>query len=879
MKPVVEKLENGLKVVLRPSRTAPVVAFQMWVKVGSADEHKGEEGIAHVFEHMLFKGTKRRAVGEIARDVERAGGHINAWTSHDETVFFITLASRYWQKGLDILADAIQHPSMDRNELNRELAVIREEIRMGDDAPEHILIEKFFGQLFKKHPYGRPVIGYDRTVKAFTREMVADFYNRWYVPSNMALVVAGDFEIKTMLNKIQGALGSFPAGDIPARTSRVLEPTQRKPRVSHAVKPISETHFAIGFPIPGLTHEDIPALDLLAAVIGQGASSRLETTVRRKLSLVNTIRSMAYTPRDMGLFSVFAIIPPHNLTRAAQAVVDELFRVTKEPISSAEIEKSRNLLESDKVYSEETVDGIARKLGFYVVHAEDIEFEEKYLASLAGIGPEDLLEVARRYIVPSAVNLTAVVPDPTRYTPKHRTPWISGRGSARIVNGAKLEKSLLAQIDKRTKKPRKNLRPLAIEEETVVCELSTGDVLIVRNDPSSKLVAVRAAFWGGMRWERPFQAGISNLLAGSVTRGTEELNAEEIALKMDAMACSVGGFAGRNTLGVHGEFLKRNFAKGFRLMAECLRCPVFPDKEIEREKELVIEEIRASRDNPGYQVFNLFHETLFGKHPNARRLSGNEETVQRLSSKDLKRFLAQTTSTGTMIMAAVGGTDMDEIRELAEQHILAKNVRVRAPKDPKPWLPPDNTRQVTRALPKEQSHIVIGFQGTRLTSPDRFSVEVLTEILGGHGGRLFDGVREKKGLAYAVTASSMEGIEPGYVAMYAATSPGQEAAVVQAMLQEVEKIRKTPPRASELTRVKRHLIGSKAIAWQRAAARAASMALDHLYGNGHDAAEHYAERIDAVTRDSVKEAASSYLDPTRLIAACVGPNTDGLKLI
>jgi zinc protease len=878
MKSIVERLKNGLTVVSAPSSAAPVIAFQMWVGVGSADEFSGEEGLAHVFEHMLFKGTDTRPVGEIARDVERAGGHINAWTSHDETVFFITLASGYWRKGLEILADAIQHPSLDEGELGRELAVILEEIRMGEDAPERVVTKDLFASVFRRHPYGRPVIGFEKTVKRFTRKMVQNFYRRWYVPSNMVLAVAGDFDQAAMLREISRAFGKFVPGPVPPRGRRFPEPTQKNARYSHAVRPINEAHVAVGFKIPGLDHEDVPALDLLAAIIGQGASSRLETIARRKYAVVNSVRSMAYTPSDAGVFGIFSVMPGYNMERAIKVIFDELIRMISEPISTAEINKGRTLIESDRVYMEETVDGVARKLGFYALHAKDVGFEERYLAAIAGIGPEDLTRVAGRYLSIEAANVTATLPDPSRYAFKRRVPWVSGRGSSRRINGEKLRKAVKAQVDSSYARRARRVSGAHREDGTAVFDLPAGDVLLVKRDPTSRLVAARAAFFGGLRSERPSQAGIAALTANSLTRGTKDLSAEHIALRMDALACSVGGFAGRNTLGVYGEFLSSNFDDGFSLMADCLRRPSFPDEEVQREKALLIEEIRAGRDNPGQLVFSLFHKTMFGSHPYGRPVLGFEETVEKLFAKQLKRHLEQNTSSGKMVLAVVGGIDVEKARELTKRHIVSQRFRGPKSRDPRPWHQPKTARKTVFSLPKEQSHILVGFGGTRITSEDRFQVEVLVEILGGHGGRLFEGVREKKGLAYSVTALSMEGIEPGYIAMYAATSPGKEAAVVEAMLEETGRLRKAPPTKDELKRIKRFLVGSRAIAWQRASSRAASMALDHLYGNGHDAADHYPGRIEAVTRDDVIDAALAYLSPSRSVIACVGPNMDDLRI-
>ena len=182
-------LDNGLTVLLFESHAAPVVAFQAWVGVGSADETPEVAGIAHVFEHMLFKGTKRRGVGQIAQEIEAAGGDINAWTSFDQTVYHLVLASRYFDTGLDILADAVQSSSFDPHELERELKVVLEEIKQGEDAPSRVVTQALFSNAYAKHPYRRPVIGNEGTVRKLTREKLLDFFARWYVPSNITLVV------------------------------------------------------------------------------------------------------------------------------------------------------------------------------------------------------------------------------------------------------------------------------------------------------------------------------------------------------------------------------------------------------------------------------------------------------------------------------------------------------------------------------------------------------------------------------------------------------------------------------------------------------------------------------------------------------------------
>src|SRR6476661_7256721 len=190
--PLRYQLPNGLTVVLQQNHASKVVAFQAWVGVGSADEPPELAGIAHVFEHMLFKGTARRRVGQIAHEVEAAGGEINAWTSFDQTVYHLVLASRFFDTGLDILADALQNSSFDPVELERELKVVLEEVKQGEDNPARVATQALFSTAYARHPYRRPVIGYEKTVAQVTRKRLLDFFQRWYLPNNMTLVVVGD---------------------------------------------------------------------------------------------------------------------------------------------------------------------------------------------------------------------------------------------------------------------------------------------------------------------------------------------------------------------------------------------------------------------------------------------------------------------------------------------------------------------------------------------------------------------------------------------------------------------------------------------------------------------------------------------------------------
>ena len=179
-----------------------MVELQIWAGVGSADERPGEEGLAHFHEHMLFKGTKRRGVGEVAGDIEGLGGHINAYTSFDSTVYHATLPSSAWREGLEVLTDAVRNSIFDVEEIAREREVVLEEIRRSDDTPGHVLGELAFGACYRGHPYGLPILGPASNVAGFDREQVRKFFQRWYTPDNLTVVAIGDFDARAVASAL-----------------------------------------------------------------------------------------------------------------------------------------------------------------------------------------------------------------------------------------------------------------------------------------------------------------------------------------------------------------------------------------------------------------------------------------------------------------------------------------------------------------------------------------------------------------------------------------------------------------------------------------------------------------------------------------------------
>jgi len=855
-------LENGLTLLVEENHAAPVVAIQVWVRVGSADERPDEAGLAHLHEHMLFKGTERRVPGEIARTIEACGGEINAWTSFDQTVYHVVLGSRFFAEGMDVLADAVTSAAFDPAELQREIEVVCEEIKRSQDSPTRKLSRELFAAAFSSHPYGKPVIGTEASVRGFTREGILRFYRRWYKPENVVVIVVGDVREAEAVEQARKLFAWPPAPFEPA-PPRPFEPHREQVLARVRKEPLKEGYLSIAWPSPPLVHDDVAALDALTIVLGHGEASRLQRAMKRDRLLCSEVQASCYTPVDPGLTIVGLTLQPTTTREAVREALAQTYRLRSEEVTPEELSLACRLLESDAVYQRETVQGQARKLGFYQSSAGGVEFEQRYLEHVAQLTPSRLREAAERWIDPAAAVLSALLPDHDAPSEEELLELLREAGRVSRprapASSAAPEKRAPVRFAERAK-----TGPLLREE------LPGGGILLIKEERAVPLVALRAAWQGGLRAEDASNSGINALLARLVSKGTRTRGAERLVREMEAMGGSLGGNAGRNSFGLRAEFLSRHLAEGFDVFAEGIGAPAFDPEEVQRERTLQIDELRSREDNPAGIAFLLFGETLYRTHPYRFDSLGTESSVGRLEPGLLAQYRSNHYPAGAVTLSVVGDVDPDQVRELVRRKLNGSVAprKVLAPPQEEPLLAP---RFAVKRLDKAQAHLVVGFPGTRLSDEARWPLEVLSAVLSGQGGRLFVELRDKRSLAYSVTSFSMEGLDPGFFAVYIGCGPGKVQEALDGIRDELRRVRESPIPAQELQRARTHLIGTHAISLQRNSARAAVYAFDECYGLGADASARYAERIAAVTAEEVLAAAQRVLTPSREVIALVAP--------
>src|SRR5690349_8938005 len=372
-------LPNGLTVLIRRDPSAPVVAVVTYVKAGYFDETDDIVGIAHVLEHMFFKGTPRRGVGAIAKETKAAGGYLNAHTIYDHTSYYAVLPSSGFLEGLEVQADAYANSLIDERELAKELEVIIQEAKRKADNPSALAVETLYELLHDRHRMRRWRIGREPGLRALTREQLVGFYRNFYRPSSTILSIVGDVDVDAALEQATRRYGGLAAGE-PRRTPGPDEPERREFRYREWSGDIAQSQLVMGWRTVGTLHPDAPLLDLVASVLGSGRASRLYRAVRDR-KLASSIGAYNYTPSSVGVFVVHAEANAETSAEALRATWAQLRELREGGVAVLELERARRIFESRWVRRLETMEGQANYLAEWEAEG-DWRLGERYLERL-----------------------------------------------------------------------------------------------------------------------------------------------------------------------------------------------------------------------------------------------------------------------------------------------------------------------------------------------------------------------------------------------------------------------------------------------------------------------------------------------------------------
>lgn len=835
-------LENGLTVILKEERSAPVITAQVWVKTGSIHEDRWMgAGLSHILEHMLFKGTERRNVAQISHEVQDKGGYINAYTSFDRTVYYIEMPSDGGRPGtytgvetaIDILADAMMNSTLPEAEYAKEQQVILREMAMGEDDPGRKSSKMLWATAFAVHPYRHPVIGYEEVYRKLTREDVMRYYKERYVPNNMMFVLVGDFDPAQAEKQIRELFEKYPRQALrPVYVPE--EPPQLNTRELHWEAPIELSRFYIAWHVPGVRDPDVPALDLLSIIAGQGRSSRLHQRLVEKDGLAHSVDAWSYTPFYPGLFGVSVTVDADKRDKARAAIFEEVGKFAKAPVSDAELAKAKKTTLSNQLGTLKTVSGQASDLGGNELTAGDLDFSRKYLEAVQRVTREDIRRVARKYF--TVENMTVTSLNPTG------APQASRNGREAEAGKAEIRKVVFPN----------------------------GLRLLVREDNRLPFVSIRAVFQGGVLAETDDNNGVTQLTARTMIKGTKSRTAEQIADEIESVGGSISYQSGNNSLGFAVEVLRDDFQRGLDVLGDVVLNPTFPAEELERERQMQLADIRAHNEQITTVASLLLRKKLFGAHPYHLQADGTIESVSKLRRDDLVEFHRRWVTAPNMVLAVFGDIDAATVKQAVEKEFAKlATTPVTFPKfDLNPLTAPIHEE---KQVDKKQGVVMLGYRNASLVDPDRFAFDLIDTAYSDLGSPLGIRIREEKGLAYYVGAQQLLGLQPGMFFFYVGTRPDATDLCREEMLQELARLREQGMTEAELVRSKNKIIGDRKVKMQSNDSFGYMVALDELYGLGWDFHRGQDAKYQAVTLEDIKRVAQKYLRPDAYAVVTVRP--------
>jgi zinc protease len=842
---------SGFTLVSENDVSSPAAAFHLWVRVGSAHENEKEAGLSHFLEHMLFKGTETMDSVALNDAIENLGGNMNAFTSFEETAYHMVLPKKYWSEGLTILLDMVFHSVFDQEEVEIERQVILEELHEGDDSPDSLFGEKFFEKIYPGHGYGRPVIGTIDSIKSFSRGDLTTWYDKHYQPSEMVLTVCGDVPWEKLFEVVRTHLGDLS----PGKAQRWSGPSPTLPTYPLHLsfqKGNEERIVELAFPIPGALHEDIPLLDLLSCVVGEGEISRLNQALRIRNPLARSVSMNTFTPTQEGQFLIRIYPYEGKEIQGFEETLRQLQMVREYGISSLELQRAKLLLEKELLFNDETPEGRARTMAYFQTMAGGVEEEEKYRVRYLSATEEMLLQVARKYLLFDRLAVGTLSPASVP-PPEERDFTLNIQ--ACLAHKDESQKSKSAPVLDRVLLP-------------------NGLSVILRSNPHSKIASLFAVSMGGLRSETLETNGVANLVAATMDRGTSSRSLDRIAEEAMLLQAELGSAIGRNTLGLRMDVSNRNLIQAVPLFADVLLHPKFSAASVDIERSVILQELAAQEDY--FETFgaNLFTETIFPNHPLGMNPLGRSESLQELKSDALKKHHREWTAPNRTVLCVVGNFVKEELVEALEREWDRPAIKADAETEAKPLSPIDQLVEVRRPIHGEKAYIWYGFRGIDVRSPERYAFEVLSSLLSSSGGgRLYVRLREELGLLYSIDVAVFQGIDTGYLAVHWNTTLDRVDVSYEEVRNELAKVARQGVSPQELERVKNYLIGLHQIDLQRSGAQAALLSLGELYGTEKDL-DDFTRGIATVTPSNVQEVAQKYLTLDQGVRVLLSPGVN-----
>ncbi|WNC52248.1 MULTISPECIES: pitrilysin family protein [unclassified Thermosynechococcus] len=862
-------LDNGLTVLIKEIPTAPVVSLQVWYRVGSRHEPKGENGIAHQLEHLMFKGTKSRPV-QFGQLFYALGSSSNAFTSYDMTAYHHTVRADQLEPLLILEADRLRNTLMTPDALESEKRVVISELQGYENSPEYRLSRAVMAALYPHHPYGLPVGGTASDVEQFTLPAVNSFYHQYYRPDNAVVVIAGDVRPPRALELVKKTFGQIPRPTDPLKSPSLPPPTAGQAQRIRLTEPGSAPLLQILVPIPAMAHPDQAALDVLDMLLSGGRSSYLYQELM-ETGQASSAYSYVAALQAGGWFEIGAIAAPEqSLETIEQTIHQILNQLAERPLSAAELQRAKQQLKANFILRNRDIDAQASQLANDETLTGDYRFSDRHLAAIEKVTAADVQRVVQTYFGRDRWIVGEFIPS------EFADVELSGRPGAQttahnLVGEPVDPQTIAAYLPQGSGQAAPEVKSNGVETFT----LKNGLRVLLLVDRSTPTITLAGRIDAGTAYDLLTQPGVANLTAANLLNGTRRKNALTLAQTLEDRGISLEFSAFRDGVDIEGYALASELPTLLQTLGEVLQEATFPESEFQLSRQRYLTALSLEADDPVRWGRRVLQETLYpANHP--LHPFATPESVQAIQRPDLLNFYRAAYTPDHTILTLVGDFDPVEVRSRLNEIFGSWQPQTDPLSLTFPAVsPPEQTLFKNAVIAgKSQAITYLGTPGIDRRDPRFYAAMLMNHILGGDtlASRLGTEIRDRQGLTYGIYSFFSASRQAGPFIIQLQTAPEDTAKAIQATLQLLRDAHRQGFTAAELGAAKRSLSNTYLVELANVDVVARTLVGNASVDLPPEELQQFSDRLQQVTLDEVNHTLRDLIDPERLVIVTAGPS-------
>lgn len=880
------KLDNGLKVLLKPDNHSPSFSWQVWYKVGSRNEALNYTGIAHYLEHIMFKGTNEFAKGEIAQAIQLKGGIFNAFTGDDYTAYFENFSPENLELAIKIEADRMRNAKIDKDEVELERSVIVSELEGYRNQPFSLLYENLRAQAFSVHTYRNPVIGWRDDLDNINSDKIREFYEVFYHPNNAVAILVGNFDEELALDLIEKYFGAYEA------TEKSLPKVPQEPK-QEGYKEMTlynegySNILGIAFHIPKFVHEDSPALNIIGDIVFSGLSSRLYPKLV-DAGLATSVSGIPESSIDAGLYRIIVNLAPDADPKLVEDIIDKELDAIKEEVKFEELNLAKAKEKAGFIYQRDGAYDEGMQIGYFEALSDDWTTYTTWLEKIDAVTVDDIKAVAKKYFTKSnktTVRLLATK-EPETLSPvevtetqmKKKQEANYGAGVVDPISPEKFER-LLELTEAKYSKDAK-FTSSVVEFENLSSEDSGNKLgFYFKKDSNLPLIYANFALYAGNSSEE--KSGLAYITAQMLGRGSKNYDKFKSSKLLDLYGADIDISANREYAKIHFSTVSTHLDEVFDILKDNLHNPSFEQDELDKLKDLVIARLKREEDSSGSVANRQISQMVYAKsHPfYTPDIEDRIKAIESIKLKDIEDFFKEHYNKKNLFVSIVGDIEKARAQTLVSELFDDLNSDVKKSKNLRPELKDakikDSKHEDYIKEDKAQSEIVIGHAGQLARNDkDFYPLYMANYALGGSAlsSRLGNVVRDQNGLVYNIRSGFNAGINAGMYKVTLGCNPKNVTKAIELTKNTIVDFLKTGISEMELKMTKSYLTGSFPVRTLSSMESMSETLLQMLvYELGDDYVSNYNDNLNSVSKVQVDKAAKEYIKPESFNSIIVGP--------